>query len=126
MPPHPQDTLHLLEKRVKSRFSHRIIRITSPFHGDRSQMAEPSTARKGPARPPAADAAKGAAASGLEQEGLDVEPKWLPLLSRALVPWQLWEEAGPDGEGDWRGAWRESIEVHCLASRPSFVCLPER
>lgn len=51
----------------------------------------------------------------MAEDGHDEPPRWTELLSQALVPWQLWEEAGSNGEGDWRGAWRESVEVWSLS-----------
>ena len=96
----------MLEKRVKSRFSHRIIRVSSAFHGDRSHLVAPN-------RPSSATiaGAGGGTSSGADENGHDEPPRWLAVLSQALVPWQPWQETGPDGEGDWRGAWRESVEV---------------
>ncbi|CED84461.1 Origin recognition complex, subunit 4 [Phaffia rhodozyma] len=86
------DALHLLEKRVKSRFSHRIIRVNSILHGDRSADQESAT-------------------SAVDQEITgNMGPRWKSLLSKALVPWYLEEELGSDDASLWRRTWRESID----------------
>ncbi|KAL7411941.1 origin recognition complex subunit 4 C-terminus-domain-containing protein [Mrakia frigida] len=96
------DTLHLLEKRVKSRFSHRIIRISSPMHGDRSgtvsNLRHPIEGEE----------------EEEEEEEKEEVPKWVGVVGRALVPWETWEEEevgeeGEEGLGEWRGLWRSSV-----------------
>jgi len=49
-----------------------------------------------------------------EEEEKEEVPKWLGLVGRALVPWEIWEEEdgegeGEGGKGEWRGLWRSSI-----------------
>lgn len=88
------DTLLLLEKRVKSRFSHRVWRVESPL-----------------ARMPA----PGAAGAGADDDGDDdaprAEPAWRPLLRRALVPWLDAGEAPAKGAAERElAAWKEDWE----------------
>lgn len=103
-----QDTLHLLEKRVKSRFSHRIIRVNSPLNGDRSHLA---LARESLPAGMSRIRFNGAIEEADEDEEEEEEPElgWVGLVGRALVPWERGDEIGEEGE--WRRSWRESIEV---------------
>ena len=85
-----KDTLLLLEKRVKSRFSHRVWRVTSPLSPSPGGLAVP--------------------------EG---EKAWRVLLRRALVPWTNSagsNAAAANGaeEADtkrWKGDWSFAIDV---------------
>lgn len=91
------DTLLLLEKRVKSRFSHRIWRVTSPL-----------------ASVPASSAVNGTN----ETDGTDVvkqEAGWKRLIQRALVLWKTEEGEVDDEVGKWKGDWEYSVDVRQLS-----------
>lgn len=87
------DTLLLLEKRVKSRFSHRIWRVTSPL-----------------ASVPASNKVNGT--DGMD--GVKEEARWKRLVQRALVRWKTEEGEVDDGVGKWKGDWEYSIDVRQL------------
>lgn len=91
------DTLLLLEKRVKSRFSHRIWRVTSPL-----------------ASVPASSTVNGTN----ETDGTDAvkqEAGWKRLIQRTLVLWKTEEGEVDDEVGKWKGDWEYSVDVRQLS-----------
>lgn len=90
------DTLLLLEKRVKSRFSHRIWRVASPL-----------------ASAPASNKVNGT--SGTDgMDGVKEEAGWKRLVQRALVLWKTEEGEVDDEVGKWKGDWEYSVDVRQL------------
>ncbi|WVQ77021.1 hypothetical protein IAR50_006700 [Cryptococcus sp. DSM 104548] len=81
------DTLLLLEKRVKSRFSHRIWRVTSPL----------ASVMQG---------GVGGVGSDEERQG---QRGWEELLKKALIPWYPESVLDQDPEETWRGDWEYVI-----------------
>lgn len=82
------DTLLLLEKRVKSRFSHRVWRVESPL----ARMPNPTLEG--------------------DEEGKK-EPTWRPVLMKALVPWLDSDEPAPKKQTAQEqefAAWKEDWE----------------
>ncbi|OWT36056.1 origin recognition complex subunit 4 [Cryptococcus neoformans Bt1] len=86
------DTLLLLEKRVKSRFSHRIWRVTSPL-----ASVPASSTVNGTNGTDATDAVK-------------QEAGWKRLIQRALVLWKTEEGEVDDEVGKWKGDWEYSVD----------------
>lgn len=90
------DTLLLLEKRVKSRFSHRIWRVTSPL----ASIAASNTIN-------GTNGTDGT--NGVKEEG-----GWKRLVQRALVLWKTEEGEVDDEVGKWKGDWEYSVDVRQL------------
>lgn len=86
------DTLLLLEKRVKSRFSHRIWRVTSPL----ASIAASNTIN-------GTNGTDGT--NGVKEEG-----GWKRLVQRALVLWKTEEGEVDDEVGKWKGDWEYSVD----------------
>lgn len=97
------DTLLLLEKRVKSRFSHRVWRVESPL----AAMPSPVIADDG------------------EEE--KKEPAWRPLLMKALVPWLDAEPLTSRADRDF-AAWKEDWDfaVQMLLENEEVVAALDR